>query len=469
MKLTSIKITNYKSIDSVILQLNEIPDRSQAYGIIGENEAGKSAILKAIALVDNLETIGLKINDFNDRKKSIEIALTYSPNIEDDIVAIEKALNDAKSELAVKNIEEIVYGFEIAPDDLKALFQTVTLKDKKLFEMYDDDDILDEFDLLRQNIVFWSFDPKYLVSEEIKLNDFFSNPDSISIPLKNCFRLAGYKQELKEIAQILTDSTERENLREELGLAVTKHLRRVWKKHKVKITFDITPTTLNFHIKDEGSKGKAKTIDQRSDGFRQFISFLLTVSAENVNSDLNNTLLLLDEPETHLHPKAQEDMLQELIEITQSNDNTILFATHSNYLIDKAHLERNVKVFKNNDITEIEWFKPHQSSYASINYEVFGISSTDYHNELYDYLRDKYGEDKQIPDLGIMRFDDEFFKKEKRLKLDRSNKGKSNTITLPTYIRNCIHYPSNKPKNFDLLLDESIELLKNYKDDYLSK
>lgn len=77
-------------------------------------------------------------------------------------------------------------------------------------------------------------------------------------------------------------------------------------------------------------------------------------------------------------------------------------------------------------------------------------------------LRDKFAEEQNITDLGINKFDEEYFKQKKKLKKDKPNKGVENSVTLPTYIRNCIHYPTNKSNKFDDLLLESIVILRSY-------
>jgi len=52
---------------------------------------------------------------------------------------------------------------------------------------------------------------------------------------------------------------------------------------------------------------------------------LLTISAESATNQLSNSFLLLDEPETHLHPQAQEYLKDELIKITRNDANNIVF------------------------------------------------------------------------------------------------------------------------------------------------
>ena len=96
------------------------------------------------------------------------------------------------------------------------------------------------------------------------------------------------------------------------------------------------------------------------------------LSIENNNDELYKTVLLIDEPEVHLHPPAQISLLNELIKITSNDRNNLLFfATHSNYLIDKTNLDRYFKVFKhNNEYTKIKKIEKKNSTYSEVNYEV---------------------------------------------------------------------------------------------------
>lgn len=210
---------------------------------------------------------------------------------------------------------------------------------------------------------------------------------------------------------------------------------------------------LSFLVEDVGVKYDSKTTNQRSDGFRQFISFLLTISAENSTDQLSYSLLLLDEPETHLHPQAQEFLRNELIKITKNKeDNIVIFATHSNYMIDKDHLERCFRVEKQgNKKTKLEQIKGKDSSYSEVNYEVFGIPTNDYHNELYGYLED------------IDKSKLEGLPKSKKWYNDKTKA--TDSVSLATYIRHSIHHPENgkNPKFTSGDLVKSINSLRELK------
>jgi hypothetical protein len=165
-------------------------------------------------------------------------------------------------------------------------------------------------------------------------------------------------------------------------------------------------------------------------------------------------ILLIEEPETHLHPPAQINLLEELVKITQNKNNNILFfATHSNYLIDKVNLDRNYKVIKENNLkTSINKIEKKTSTYSEVNYEIFGILNNDYHNELYGYIE---SEDKSK--LGGL-------KKNKKWIDSRDKREKD--VSLAEYIRHSIHHPENtlNKKYTETELKNSIQELKSIKE-----
>ena len=71
MLLKSIQIKNYRSIEDLSLETTVLDDNTYSYGLIGVNEAGKSSILKALALKEGLITLSSK--DFRDKSLNIEI------------------------------------------------------------------------------------------------------------------------------------------------------------------------------------------------------------------------------------------------------------------------------------------------------------------------------------------------------------------------------------------------------------
>lgn len=460
--LKSIKITNYRSISELSIDIDVLEDKSLTYGFIGINEAGKSNILKAIALKDS--PIQVTSKDFKNKSETISVQYFYEFTNDENKWFI-NFCSESDEYKSIKHWDGAVVSIIYEPEK-----PSVQIKNLEVFSLTHnqrvtvDPSTLDTMGL--HTCIFWTADEKFLISQPINQLKFASEPDSVSIPLKNCFLLSGYTDVAKTI-QNATDSTDVEDLQETLGRNVTEHIKTVWPNHPITISFYISNGLINFHVKDESSKGKntkAKTADQRSDGFRQFISFLLTISAENKNNVLENTILLLDEPETHLHPKAQEYLLSELKKLSQNNrNNIVLFATHSNYMIDKEDLSRNYKVVKNDESTAITKLNRTTSTFASVSYEVFDIASSDYHNQLYGKLHENFIEEHTEEDKSRQTtFDTEYLNQIQELNKEHPLKNKDNCCTLPTYIRNCIHHPENGNRYTEAQLRKSINLLRNY-------
>ncbi|QQL49728.1 ATP-dependent nuclease [Mucilaginibacter ginkgonis] len=479
MKLISVQILNYRSIKDLTITIDELTDKSYTYGLLGVNEAGKSTLLKALAYNSGLknekgELLPLK-KDFRDRSKSIQIIFSYRLSKSEVKIAKEKHLSSVTSftsedsyledvKLIIRhdyNDRDTLYNYDIDFFRLNASSEV-----KESIEAALTDFVFEK----AHDTVFWTPDERFLISKPINLSQFAADPNAVSVPLQNCFALAGMKSplEIQERIALISESTEREQLKDNLSDAVSAHINAIWKKHPIKITFDISDGQINFHVRDLNSKAIAKTADQRSDGFAQFVSFLLTISAENKTQNLNSTILLIDEPETHLHPRAQIDLLDELITITKNmRNNIVFFATHSNYMADKKDMSRNYKVSKVHDdkdgkeVTVIEKFDEKITTYAGATYKVFDIPSSDYHNELYSRLHEAFQE-RNLEDesrINLKNFDTEFFIKHLALAKNKPWKGKANSCSLPTFVRNGIHHPTSTNVYTDEELRTSIEIM----------
>lgn len=479
MKLKGVKIINYRSIEDLYLDIEDIAS-SNTFTLLGINESGKSNILKALDIAEQ-ETISYPLDFFNSSKE-IQVNYIYELTPQEHVNLKEILINKYNfDEKLAKRIviKEYIQSLIIEPKPtaiLNFLEHLEFAEDIRLLKTeegiidaanvlidapiestldakeYIFSNLPDYFNELSHTIIFWKSSQKYLITDEIDLQKFADNPTSVSVPLRNCFALADLNIS-QEIGK-LSDAGSRHNLQTKLGDIVTRHINKVWPEHEIKIIFNINNNKLSFLVEDKNVKYNSKTTNQRSDGFKQFISFLLTLSAENIAKKLENTILLLDEPETHLHPSAQINLKDELIKITQNeNNNIVIFATHSNYMIDKENINRCYKVKKKNNCqTEIARIQKAYTSYSEVNYEVFGIVTTDYHNELYGYL-----EDVDKSKLASLKKDRKWF----NIKSE-----KTEDVSLATYIRHSIHHPENNSntKYTENELKESIEILKRLKE-----
>ena len=312
-----------------------------------------------------------------------------------------------------------------------------------------DEAIVKYFGQKRFQATLWKPEKEHLINEPVQLQEFAENPTNF-IPLYNCFQMA----ELPSESVLEWDEVEESDFADSLGRVTTNYINKVWQSYPtIKIKFHIGGGKLTLLIEDKGVMSRSKTIEQRSDGFRWFIFFLLTIAPGYSGNSPTKSILLLDEPETHLHPQAQADLLKELIKITQEmNRETVLFfATHSAHMVDKEHIDRCYKFSKHNGVTEFERADSGLlNSYAEVNYSVFEVAGNDYHNELYGYLASTEEGREKLKELP---------KYSKPWNNERTKKPED--VSLSTYIRHSIHHPENNsnPDYTEAEFKESIKTM----------
>ena len=117
-------------------------------------------------------------------------------------------------------------------------------------------------------------------------------------------------------------------------------------------------------------------------GFRWFFSFLLfTNFRPHRKSSSKGLLYLFDEPASNLHPSAQQELLKRFKKLCENKNVTIIYTTHSHYLIDPSNLENTFVVMnrtlesanistgspKSTDI-KVERYRKFMSSKSPISY-----------------------------------------------------------------------------------------------------
>jgi predicted ATP-dependent endonuclease of OLD family len=196
-------------------------------------------------------------------------------------------------------------------------------------------------------VVFWKYSEKNLLPATIPVGAFTGNVNSC-IPLKNMFKLAGCEDIQKEINAAITGPINAfRNLLLKVATHTTKHFKKVWKDYaKVKFLLEENGSNIRIGIEEENYW----SMEQRSDGFKRFISFLLQISVNAKLGHLKNTLLLVDEPDVNLHISGARYLRDELIKI--SKENYVVYATHSIFMMDTENIGRHVIVSKRNEITD---------------------------------------------------------------------------------------------------------------------
>lgn len=416
MKIKEIRIDNFKSISEITIPFNVYgrnKTKSATTIFVGINESGKSNILEALKLIntgfEDLEFDQICNKSNQDDISYVDIWLEleivnqefYRKKLIEHFPNLKELIEKVKIEYVQKNIylnkkNESLYQYEFKLTEIRDLFKYIITKKKKTVnnviietnEIYnlaienninenitinnvrnfleDGQKILTQtiFEsecleilepILNANIpkvIFWEAKDNYLINDSIDLTKFKENT-SISIPLKNIFRIGGKisNDEIKTaIEKALKSPSKNAELVDSLSESLTKHVNKVWKEHKINLKIHINGNMCSVHVEDKSKKHEYYRMNERSDGFKQFVSLILSLSAETESNTLKNNLIILDEPEVHLHPSGIRFMRDELLKIGKKNN--VFISTHSHYMIDTKTMERHWIVQKEND-TEI--------------------------------------------------------------------------------------------------------------------
>jgi predicted ATP-dependent endonuclease of OLD family len=217
--------------------------------------------------------------------------------------------------------------------------------------------------------LYWEYDESNLLPSQIGIDEFATKPGAC-IPLRNMFSLAGVTDVKTEIDRVKALSNNQiQNFLDRIASKTTSHFRSVWKEYRtIEFKLRLDANKIIPAIKEQNSFDFSK----RSDGFKRFVTFLLMISVNVKTDDLKNTLLLIDEPDSSLHPSGARYLRDELIRI--SSKNYVLYSTHSIFMIDAGNIGRHYIVKKKDEITSVESAKDSNIADEEVLFNALGYS-----------------------------------------------------------------------------------------------
>lgn len=96
-------------------------------------------------------------------------------------------------------------------------------------------------------------------------------------------------------------------------------------------------------------QGSSFLVGAASSGERELLTYLFAIFALNVR----DALIIVDEPELHLHPKWQKTLLQLFIRLAKSTGNQFLLATHSPTFVSPESIQYVSRVFSSQQRSHI--------------------------------------------------------------------------------------------------------------------
>jgi len=189
-------------------------------------------------------------------------------------------------------------------------------------------------------------------------------------------------------------------------------------------------------------------------GIEMIISLLFLETLASMSKE--KLLILIDEPELHLHPRLQEQLADYLWQISsRKGGHQIFITTHSPVFFKNCVGRSGVKTFvtnieeKSNKILVNEMsfsngLFPWSPSWGEINYFAYNYMTIEFHDELYGFIQERTGcfVEKDIDDLLETKYG---IQKNRSWTPERNGIAQSvKNVTLPVFIRNRIHHPENK-------------------------
>lgn len=399
--LTTVELNNsIKNIEAKKIQLQKVQGKSKEVNTLQEEtdklrkklEDEKSKI--TFDLKDYHAKITSKIQQTKNEKSTVSSGLISLVNRQTALINLKTKTQQQLNELETlkKQISEKRKSLKVKETSLKSLENQKIISKESIDSQYTKDIAVFKKDLLNgisknlqsllPNAVLWENLSEYILPSKISLSEILkeSTFENLSRPLVNLFRIGlniqNFDDLIEIINEIIEDGSKRSQYELRLNSRINKYIQEVWDdfNQNLKISLEESQIRIEIYNPDREENADFFELAERSQGCITFLSFILTIGAESKKGVLKNNLLLLDEPENHLHPLGQRNMLTELLKI--SKNNFVLYATHSNHMINKDNYDQHLIVEKKKDRTSIKVSEKNRIGYfmqEEVLYNSIGI------------------------------------------------------------------------------------------------
>ena len=367
MKLTRVEFINYRSISEDALDIEH-----DITCLVGINEAGKSNTLLALEKADPDEELTVAeysrhSEGFGDPDNSPELRLWFEPD-KAEVAGLKEIFGENISTLVlVKTTDGYRVDFP-AIDYKKSKFYTPPAPTEGTETQTENPELTDEatqgirkkvIEGLEQNYIprFLRFDSvnfnEYFLPQngEVLISQFIAKPDSMK-PIKNLLVLG----EITDFSVLQANDENKRLIRDTLLNNASKKineeiLRVVWPVESVEVRLSAEGDILKIRLQEKDKTSPFRP-DERSRGLQWALAFNIYFLAET-KDELQQSVLLIDEPGIFLHIDAQKKLLEKTFPKINESGNQIVYTTHLPYLIDSRFPERIRILEKKNENTII--------------------------------------------------------------------------------------------------------------------
>lgn len=464
MFIQKITVKNFRLFPSesefVIGEINAPDNTNEGSGLnvfVGENGSGKTALLDAFALpVLEYKTENFGIDNFHDTSKKIEISV-YSQN------EFEVAKTMPKGSFKAKG-----FSFEagVRSRGTKAYLSSIVVNDQKFIRV-DPGNPKDNSPDLRVSV------NNPFKGKRFDENDvLFLDRNRLFQTRSGNFNTTRFDRLMEDFSYQYLKNTELniENLNDDLDEKIKNDkVENNFLSEAIKKFQEISGSHIKLNFLDNYEPFKNAFFAAKKDNHQQILLsnlgsgyemiFALLYSFYLAQQSGKQLIILIDEPELHLHPRLQGKFVRFLLELSKTAQ--IFLASHSPLLVKQLSENEKVKVrVLENDGQSVSEIESRVLSYVSANetnFLAFNLATEEYHNELYEELKSNHGVSKDYK-----QFDNDFFVTTKNEAKDSPWKGNQNEVSVHTFIRNQIHHRNdNGEANYDSLKD-SIEKMRSF-------
>ena len=316
-----IKINKFKQLNDIVMDVGEVTL------LIGSNNAGKSSILQAIQFgVSVAQATSLLPNarwKHNKLPTSIgQAELMYLPikdvsylaqkgqlkEERDKAISIEYIKEDAHTKVLIKKGRNKNISIEIEGESIGQEIQSIE----------------NPFSILVTGLAGIPHEEKYQTPLVVKKSAARGDSNSV----------------FRNILLLLKQNSE-------AWAHFQSEMQKIFPNYTIDVKFDKDKDEF-ISCTVEKDDGIQYPIDSCGTGILQVIQIISYIYL------FNPQILLLDEPDSHLHPNNQRLLAQRLMELSEITNTKIVIATHSRYLIDELIDESNLLWLSNGKLQSCE-------------------------------------------------------------------------------------------------------------------
>ncbi len=339
LKIRKLQVRNFKRFELLEIDLSSFDC------LVGANNSGKSTLLQSLALFDFVlhNCLARRTgNGFNGQKNQLEIKNRSIPPEEFVVLPVANAIDLWTDKIAQKTGKHVIVEVGVEFVNGRAAKATLDLNfNRYSIGLQTDNDPAWLEQLAAFKISYLPVFSTFLTQEEKRTQAVVEDALSrgrVNSVIRNLLYDLKQKGEINYLEEVLQNA--------------------VPSFQKLNIDFDeVTDKYIDVSYREEG-KRKAFDLFMAGSGFQQFVYLFGFIRLRNPN------LVLLDEPDVHLHGTMQAALIDELKKLINNEGKQILFATHSRDIISRLEPDQIISLNGNT------------ANRLQINFDVYDLLET---------------------------------------------------------------------------------------------